>query len=433
MENKILAIISEKLELIEEYGIENIFTEKPTRSLFMKMKNDLKKGYKELNYNECNELEMMLLEKGMMNKQKNNFMTMLKEQQDNFIKKRLSETLLKKAEDIKTSDKYKDVLLETYNKLGTITRGLQNKSDVYDQSYFEKHFNDILEGKTKLVSDVKTNKYDIMDNLMLGLRENKTTLMSASTGMGKTTFSINVADAVSFDHKVLYINLEMDGKELYNRLLMINSEEPLTNIYNYKQHEKDGHRSICENIIKGHESIRLRSEKLIITNCIAKSVDDIKLLIRKHNKDKDIKLIVIDYLGIIKNRQYEERQEHLKLFNWVKELNELRREEESFHLWIITQLNRTAESGSNVNGRSAISGSYNVLAEVDTFLTLYHHEDLGFILKNGKNRGYKEGWEIQMEFRKDIQTFIEGKRVDVSKYEKEKLEREGKNGFKKNY
>jgi len=431
----VLARISEDLTLIQQYNITNMFCSKRSRSLFQKLDLHLKKGYVIADYNDLSPEEMDMIEEGLLQKSKlKNFSKDLQKIKDEYIKIRVMNFLRTKSEEIELTSDYKSILSETFTKLSDFTKEIETEQDVYNTDDFEDHFNQIMRGELNLVSEVKTEKFTILDSFMLGLKENKTTLISAPTGMGKTTFTINVADAVSYKHKVLYINLEMDTKELYNRLLMMNSGETLGDIFSYSNLEKAGQTQKCKAIRNGHKSIRDRKDRLLISNCKAKSVDDINLLIKKYNKDKDIKLVIIDYLGILKNRTSDNSKEWQKMFDWMKELNEIRRQDKNYHLWIVSQLNRSAEDQRVVNGRASIGGSYNMLAEVDTFLTLYKHPELGYILKNGKNRGYVEGWEIQLDFHKNIQTFIELGKVDVGKYENEKNEKEGqKSGFKKNY
>jgi len=408
LEHNLLKTLTGNLNLIDEFRItSNIFYSEFVKSVFEKMVDSKNKGYKLYQPNdfEINKLsDAKFIPKENVGGVKNDIFI---ETQKKLVK-----------ESIKNIDNYLDrkdldfnlneVIIKTNKQLSKHNSMGEDVKDVFSSKDEEFDlFNDkILNGDFTFVSDIKTKDWKCFDNGMRGLRPNKTTILLASTGIGKTSFSVNLArliakceDAKKNDKWVLYLNLEMEAEELYHRIICALGDLTLEDFEKAKD-DKD----IRYKIKKAH--LEFKELNLYLTSDKPKTVEELQYLIDQKNVNNKLCLVVIDYLGKIKDREVENDKEYKKLFEWMSFLNEKRSEYTNYHLWILSQLNREAEKSENASARESTQGSYAILQDVDTVLSLIPSSD-GFIIKNEKNRGARDQWLVLFDFIKNTQTFNE--------------------------
>ena len=163
----------------------------------------------------------------------------------------------------------KDVLIETFAEL-------------------EKLYN-----QKQTVTGVPTGFVDL-DNLMAGLHKSDLILIAARPAMGKSAFALNIATSVAVNAKVpvAIFNLEMSKTQLVNRMLCSEAMVDSNKVRTGKIDEEDW--------IKLATALGPLSEAPIyIDDTSDISISEIRAKCRKLKLEKNIGLVVIDYLQLI--------------------------------------------------------------------------------------------------------------------------------------
>ena len=176
----------------------------------------------------------------------------------------------------------KDVLLETFNKL----------EELYNS---KGHITGIPTGFTDL------------DFKMSGLQNSDLVLIAARPGMGKTAMALNIAQhaAVHAHVPVAIFNLEMSKDQLVNRMLccevMVDSQKMRTG-----KLEDDDWNKIAQALAP------LSEAPIYIDDTPGISVMDIRAKCRRLKLEKNLGLVVIDYLQLMQGRgKNENRQQEV--------------------------------------------------------------------------------------------------------------------------
>ncbi len=191
----------------------------------------------------------------------------------------------------------KDVLLETFSRL--------------EELYNSKGF----------ITGIPTGFNDL-DFKTAGLQNSDLVLIAARPGMGKTAMALNIAQyaAVQRHVPVAIFNLEMSKDQLVNRMLcsevMVDSQKMRTG-----KLEDDDWKKIAQALAP------LSDAPIYIDDTPGISVMDIRAKCRRLKLEKNLGLVVIDYLqlmqgrGKIENRQQEVSEISRSLKILAKELN----------------------------------------------------------------------------------------------------------------
>lgn len=191
----------------------------------------------------------------------------------------------------------KDVLLETFNRL--------------EELYNSKGF----------ITGIPTGFTDL-DYKTAGLQNSDLVLIAARPGMGKTAMALNIAQyaAVQRHVPVAIFNLEMSKDQLVNRMLcsevMVDSQKMRTG-----KLEDDDWNKIAQALAP------LSEAPVYIDDTPGISVMDIRAKCRRLKLEKNLGLVVIDYLQLMQgrgkseNRQQEVSEISRSLKILAKELN----------------------------------------------------------------------------------------------------------------
>lgn len=191
----------------------------------------------------------------------------------------------------------KDVLLETFSRL--------------EELYNSKGF----------ITGIPTGFTDL-DYKMAGLQNSDLVLIAARPGMGKTAFALNIAQyaAVQKHVPVAIFNLEMSKDQIVNRMLcsevLVDSHKMRTG-----KLEDDDWKKIAQALAP------LSEAPIFIDDTPGISVMDIRAKCRRLKLEKNLGLVVIDYLqlmqgrGKTENRQQEVSEISRSLKILAKELN----------------------------------------------------------------------------------------------------------------
>ena len=161
-----------------------------------------------------------------------------------------------------------------------------------------------------------------LDKLLSGLQKSDLLILAGRPAMGKTSFAMNIATNAAVDHKtpVAVFSLEMSKEQLVSRMLSSSSRMDAQKLRAGWLDDQAFIRLI-------HVADSLSQSPLFIDDTPAISITALRAKARRMKREKDIKLIVIDYLqlmqgdGRMENRVQEISQISRGLKSLAKELD----------------------------------------------------------------------------------------------------------------
>lgn len=147
---------------------------------------------------------------------------------------------------------------------------------------------------------VPTGFRPLDDLLGSGLLNNGLYILAARPGMGKTTFALAAADYAAASGPVLFVSLEMDLEQIAAKRIGREAGISSSALLMGKLSEEENRRA-------AEHSARLAKLPVYINRKPWATVDDIAVMARKV---KDLRLLVIDYFGLIKPSQPGSRYEY---------------------------------------------------------------------------------------------------------------------------
>lgn len=230
---------------------------------------------------------------------------------------------------------------------------------------------------------------------VLRLKMNNQFVISADTGLGKSTLALNWLYGLSKDYQCIYFNLEMNKRIVNNRLLAIDSGIEVHNIENFKNMDEQTQGEV----LKSAKNIADRS--IIVYNDKFK-IDDIIKTIKEYKDEKCI--VVVDHIHLIQSDKatpYEQMKEISGAFKDLYNTQEV-------CLILVAQQNR---EGKKDNKKPTL-GSLKECGSLENDATqvgfLYDDEKKGLVfivLKNREGELCTEGKGIL--FKKDTQKMQE--------------------------
>lgn len=153
---------------------------------------------------------------------------------------------------------------------------------------------------------------------------NKGNLMviASRPAMGKTTLALNILSHIALEDKknVLFISLENNEENIINRLVISNSmvETKKLDLYNKHKNKEIQNLNLSEDDLDRIQyGIKLlKNSPIYIMSDAPYSIKDISEKSRKLKEEKNIELIIIDYLQLI---QFDKN----KILNRSKEMTEI--------------------------------------------------------------------------------------------------------------
>ena len=237
----------------------------------------------------------------------------------------------------------------------------------------------------------ESNDYDgpatgmpLLDLKMHGLQD--INVISAPTGHGKSMLALNWVVHIAssdYDGRVLYINYEMNRKQLARRILAMASGVTYDEIYNRKFRSREN--------AEAYNNARLgllERKNLIITGNEPKTLGTTMALIQEHVTCNNVKVVVIDHLGEIASERDEYNMEHwIKLQKYVKELKNVTTRL-GVHLVVVAQQNREGYNNGlgSAGGLGRVAGTLELSRVCDCFINMYTTKDGESIVALEKNR-----------------------------------------------
>jgi len=170
----------------------------------------------------------------------------------------------------------------------------QTVNQITDMEALMRGATDYLNRKADgLIEGIKTGLADL-DYLIDGFHPNELIVLAARPGMGKTALAMNFAENIAVRDKqaVLFVSLEMAKLELALRLICSRAK---LNSYHIRRGMFDGKdqgrfADACGELEKA---------PLYIDDTPSRTVMEIAAVARRLKRDKDLQLLVVDYIGLI--------------------------------------------------------------------------------------------------------------------------------------
>jgi replicative DNA helicase len=155
-----------------------------------------------------------------------------------------------------------------------------------------------------------------LDNTLAGMQDSNLIILAARPGMGKTAFSLNIAQYASVVAKVPvgYFSLEMSKEELVDRMLVSQADIDAWRLKTGKLTPSD--------FEKLSEAMGVLAEApLYIDDTPGISVLEMRTKARRLKSEHNLGLLFVDYLQLVKGRNLENRvQEVAEISQGMKNL-----------------------------------------------------------------------------------------------------------------
>ena len=207
-----------------------------------------------------------------------------------------------------------------------------------------------------------------MDKLIGGLHPNELIVLAARPSVGKTGLALNIADNVSVKDKqtVFLVSLEMTKIELTMRLTGSHAKLNIQKIRGNALSEEECHHFAVA-------ADELAKSPMYIDDTPKQTVAEIKAVARHIKQEHDLKLIIIDYLGLITpENPNDPRQEQIATI--IRRLKVLAKELQ-VPVLCLAQLNR--QMGNNDNERPRLSQlreSGSIEQDADVVILIHREE-----------------------------------------------------------
>src|SRR3954471_15080113 len=178
-----------------------------------------------------------------------------------------------------------------------------------------------------------------LDRMTNGLHEGEMIVIAARPSMGKTALAMNIAEHVAINEKlpVAVFSLEMSSQQLVQRLLCSRARVSLQKV-------RDGFLAERDFPSLTAAASKLAEAQIFIDDTASLSILELRAKARRLKAQKDIKLIVIDYLQLLRSmtrRAQENRQlEISEISAGIKGLPK----ELKIPIIVVAQLNRQPEA-----------------------------------------------------------------------------------------
>ena len=219
-----------------------------------------------------------------------------------------------------------------------------------------------------LVNGVSTG-YPGIDQLCGGLRNSDLFILAARPSMGKTSLALNIAANVAQEGFVDFYSCEMSRDQLALRQLVAATgiEQQRLMSGNVSSYE-------AEFVMKKKQELKPLVARLNVDETAAISVDQIASRARRNKRKNDTKLIVVDYLQLMKssgNSFQNKTQEVTEISNGLKNIAK----ELDVPVMALSQLNRSLESRENKRPQlSDLRESGSIEQDADVVAFVYRPE-----------------------------------------------------------
>ena len=226
--------------------------------------------------------------------------------------KSLLRNLIKTAKIIETKAKTTkniDELIEEAEKLIFDITNQKSITPYYSLNEVLKTTLDIINElykKDTIITGLPTGFYEL-DKMTTGFHKGDLIIIAARPAMGKTSFALSILHHISVKENIpsAFFSLEMSKEQIVMRLLCNEARVPLKRIRSgfLNKNELD---SITE------AALSMAKAPLFIDDTASLTILDLRAKARRLKKEKDIGIVVVDYLQLLKShRRTENRQQEV--------------------------------------------------------------------------------------------------------------------------
>lgn len=208
-----------------------------------------------------------------------------------------------------------------------------------------------------------------LDARLAGMQDSNLLILAARPGLGKTSLVLNIAQHLAVEKKmpVGIFSLEMSKEELVDRLLVAQGEIDAWRLKTGRLKDEDWTRL--------QEAMgELADAPLFIDDTPGINILEIRTKARKLQVEKNLKLLVVDYLQLIDpGRRFDSRVQEVSLVS--QSLKNLARELR-IPVLAVSQLSRAVESrGTKVPQLADLRESGAIEQDADVVMFLYRAEE----------------------------------------------------------
>ncbi len=160
-----------------------------------------------------------------------------------------------------------------------------------------------LHSKKELITGVSTG-FEKLDSMTSGLQASDLIIIAARPGLGKTSFSLNIASNAVLNHgmTVGMFSLEMSKEQLMLRLLSMKSKVNFSNIRSGYIKNDD-----LEKLVEAAE--HYSKSNLYIDDSPALTVIEVRAKARRQKREHGLDLLIVDYLQLMRGLGRNENRE----------------------------------------------------------------------------------------------------------------------------
>ena len=220
--------------------------------------------------------------------------------------------------------------------------------------------------------------YTDLDNKLAGMQDSNLIVLAARPGIGKTTLALNIALNVAMKEKkaVGFFSLEMSKEELVDRLLVGHADIDAWKLKTGRLSDED-YKKLTDAMGE------LADAPIFIDDTPGASILEMRTKARKLKIEKDVKLLVVDYLQLADaGRRFDSRVTEVSMIS--QGLKNLARELK-IPVIAISQLSRAVEQrGSKKPQLSDLRESGSIEQDADIVAFLYHEDENEDLLDQSK-------------------------------------------------
>lgn len=198
-----------------------------------------------------------------------------------------------------------DLIEQAEKAIFNVSQGRATKAYVRISDVLPRVFEEVTEiSQGKDISGIPTGFTDL-DKILYGLHSPDLVMVAARPGMGKTAFMLNLAQyaAVKKNMPVAVFNLEMSNEQLVKRL--ISSESGITS-------EKLRNGQLTPEDWNNFASVfdTLGNAPIYFDDNTDMTISSIRAKCRKLKLEKGIKMVIVDYLQLMKSGAYSDSRQN---------------------------------------------------------------------------------------------------------------------------
>lgn len=204
------------------------------------------------------------------------------------------------------------------------------------------------------------------DVALNGLQKKDVIIIAARPSMGKTVFSLNLAERLSRNNYVYYASLEMSKEKLGMRMLARSARLNSLKVSMGNLDDKDWG-------VIGAKSSELSSQKLFIDDSSDLSMIDIKSRCKKLKMQYGLDVIIIDHIGLLK--AHSKRENRTLELGDISRMGKIIAKELDCTVIFLSQLSRACEQRADKRPiLSDLRESGNIEQDADVVAMLYRDE-----------------------------------------------------------